>query len=455
MQVVTSEDRVKIADPEATVRTSFERSLALRERFHAVIPGGGHTYAKGDDQYPEMEAPYLVRGKGCHVWDVDGNEFIEFGMGLRSVTLGHAYRPVVDAAKAEMENGENFVRPSPIELECAEQLLELIPGAEMAKFAKNGSDATSAAIRLSRAYTGREYIAICADHPFFSVDDWFIGTTPMSAGIPKATRDLTLAFRYNDVSSVEALFATHPGQIACLILEAEKDAPPRDDFLGRVKALCAKHGAVFILDEMITGFRWDNGGAQTYHKVVPDLACFGKALGNGFSVSALVGKRDLMRLGGIRHDRERVFVLSTTHGAERHCLAAALETMRTYAREPVIDHLWRQGARLEAGIQSSIREHGLEGHFGIYGRPCNLVYFTRDAAKQPSQEYRTLFLQETIKRGLLMPSLVVSYSHSDEDIDKALHGIHEALGVYKQALENGVQRYLTGRPVRPVFRRYC
>jgi glutamate-1-semialdehyde 2,1-aminomutase len=441
--------------PERAKDRLFQRSLDLRDRFHAVIPGGSHTYAKGDDQFPEHAAPYIVRGKGCHVWDVDGNEYIEYGMGLRSVTLGHAYQSVVDVASREMANGSNFVRPSPIELECAEELLGFVQGAEMVKFAKNGSDVTSAAIRLSRAYTGRDYVAICADHPFFSVDDWFIGTTPMTAGIPKSIRDLTLKFQYNDLPSIKALFQQYPGQIACLIMEPEKDVPPRENFLHEVQRLCREQGAVFIFDEMINGFRWHNGGGQSYHNVVPDLSCFGKAIGNGFAVSALVGGRDLMNLGGISHDKERVFLLSTTHGAERHSLAAALETMRVYKREPVIAHLWRQGERLAKGIEKSVHEHRLEGYVGTIGRPCCLVYTTRDAQKTPSQPLRTLFLQESIKRGILAPSFVVSYSHSDADIDRTVEAIHEVLLVYRKALEEGVEKFLVGRPVKPVFRKLC
>jgi glutamate-1-semialdehyde 2,1-aminomutase len=441
--------------PEWVKNRSFQSSLDLRGRFHALIPGGSHTYAKGDDQFPETAAPYIVRGKGCHVWDVDGNEFIEYGMGLRTVTLGHAYQSVVDAASREMANGSNFVRPSPIELECAEELLGLVQGAEMVKFAKNGSDVTSAAIRLSRAYTGRDYVAICADHPFFSVDDWFIGSTPMTAGIPKSVRDLTLKFHYNDVPSLKALFQQYPAQIACLIMESEKDVMPRENFLHEVQRLCRKQGTVFILDEMINGFRWHNGGGQSYHNIVPDLSCFGKAIANGFAVSALAGKRELMRLGGIDHDKERVFLLSTTHGAERHSLAAALEVMRVYRREPVIDQLWRQGERLARGIEKSVQEHRLEGYVETIGRPCCLVYTTRDAEKKPSQPFRTLFLQESIKRGILAPSFVVSYSHANGDIDRTLEVIHDVLAVYRKALEEGVDKYLIGQPVKPVFRKFC
>lgn len=433
---------------------NFAKSAALKKRSHALIPGGAHTYAKGDDQYPELAPGFLEKGKGCRVWDLDGKEYIEYGMGLRSVTLGHAYEPIVEAACRQMRAGINFNRPSSIEVECAEKLLGLIDGADMAKFAKNGSDVTTAALKLARAFTGRDLVAICQDHPFFSTDDWFIGATEMSAGIPQAIQDMTLKFRYNDLESVEALFAQHPDRIACLFLEAERLDPPRDDFLKKLQALCRKNGALLVFDEIITGFRWHLGGAQACYGVVPDLAAFGKAMGNGFSISALVGRKEIMELGGLFHDRERVFLLSTTYGAETHALAAALATMHVYESEPVIEHLQRQGERLIRGIDQSVREHHLDGFFGTMGRPCNLLYFTRDENREPSQPFRTLFLQETIKRGLIMPSLVVSYSHTDADIDRTLDAIHEALAVYRQALDHGIDRYLVGRPVKPAIRRY-
>ncbi|HYM87671.1 MAG TPA: glutamate-1-semialdehyde 2,1-aminomutase [Nitrospiraceae bacterium] len=431
----------------------FTKSVNLQPKFNSLIPGGAHTYAKGDDQFPEGAPVYLVRGKGCHVWDIDGNEFIEYGMGLRAVSLGHAYEPVVAAAHRQMLLGSNFVRPGIIELECAEELLSIVTGAEMVKFGKNGSDVTSAAIRLSRAYTGRDLVAICEDHPFFSADDWFIGTTPVVAGIPNVIRELTVKFRYNSIESVESLFQKYPGKIACLIMEPEKEIEPADNFLHEVQRLCGINGAVFILDEMICGFRWHLGGAQQYHNIIPDLSTFGKAFGNGFSIAALAGKREIMRLGGLEHDKERVFLLSLTHGAEHHCLAAALEVMNIYKREPVIDSLWRQGERLVRGIKRSINAHNLTDFFLVSGRPCALGYTTLDSERRPSQPFRTLFLQETIKRGLLAPSLVVSYSHTDADIDRTIEVIHESLNVYRRALEEGVEKFLLGRPVKPVWRR--
>jgi glutamate-1-semialdehyde 2,1-aminomutase len=447
-------DRVLTISESTCHVMKFDKSKALQEKTHALIPGGAHVYAKGDDQYPVNAPGFIERGKGCHVWDIDGNEFIEYGMGLRAVSLGHGYSSVVEAAHRQMLLGANFTRPSPLEFECAEMLTSFVPTAEMVKFAKNGSDVTSAAVKLSRAFTGRDMIAICGDQPFFSVDDWFIGSTPFSAGIPKAIRDLTVKFRYNDLASLRQLFLQFPRRIACVILEAEASVPPTPGFLEGLQRLVRENGAIFILDEMITGFRWHLGGAQTYYGLRPDLSTFGKAIANGFSVGALVGRRDLMERGGLHHDKERVFLLSTTHGAETHALAAAMETMRVYQTQRVIEHLYSRGKRLRAGIEHAIASARLEGHFVVLGKEPNLIYATRDESKKPSQAFRTLFLQETIKRGLLMPSLVVSFSHSDADIDRTIEGIEGALLVYRKALEEGVDKYLVGRPVKPVFREF-
>jgi glutamate-1-semialdehyde 2,1-aminomutase len=428
------------------------RARSLQERAHELIPGGAHTYAKGDDQYPVVAPPFISRGRGCHVWDVDGNEYIEYGMGLRAVALGHAYPKVVEAATREMQNGSNFVRPSPIEVACAEEFLGCVRTAEMVKFAKNGSDATTAGVKLARAWTGRDLVAICGDHPFFSTDDWFIGTTPMGAGIPEAIRALTVKFRYNDAGSLERLFAEHPGQIACVVLEAETSVAPVEGFLLAVRRLCTQHGAVLMLDEMITGFRWDVGGAQKVHGIVPDLSTFGKAIANGFALGALTGRREIMERGGLSHPHERVFLLSTTHGAETHALAAAIATMQIYRQEPVIDTLYQQGERLREGVNQVIRHHQVEGFVEVMGRPCNLVFATRGPDRQPSQPFRTLFMQELIRRGVLAPSFVVSYSHKDGDIDRTIEAADGALEVYRRALDEGVEPYLSGRSVKPVFR---
>ncbi|HTA90548.1 MAG TPA: glutamate-1-semialdehyde 2,1-aminomutase [Polyangiaceae bacterium] len=431
----------------------FSRSRELEQRLRQTIPGGAHTYAKGVDQFPELSPGVIQRGLGCHVWDVDGNEFIEYGMGLRAVTLGHAYPAVVDAVRDSLSLGTNFTRPAAIELQCAEAFLEIVSGAEMVKFSKDGSTADTAALKLARAYTGREMVAICADQPFFSYDDWFIGTTTMDAGIPDFERTPTVRFQYNDAASLAALFEAHPGKIAAVFLEAERTQPPAPGFLQSLQALCRQHGAVLVFDEMITGFRWHLGGAQALYGVVPDLSTFGKAIANGFSLSVLCGRRDIMRLGSRERAQDNVFLLSTTHGAETPSLAAAIRTMQVYREEPVVEHLHRQGERLAAGFRQAVERHELTGYVELSGRSCNLLFGTRGPDKKPSQAFRTLFLQETIRRGVLMPSLVVSYSHSDEDIDRTIDAVDGALAIYALAMQDGAERHLIGKPSRTVFDR--
>jgi glutamate-1-semialdehyde 2,1-aminomutase len=441
-----------MSDEQST--RALSASLEIQRKAHELIPGGAHTYSKGDDQFPECAPSFIERGKGCHAWDIEGNEFIEYGMGLRAVTLGHAFDPVVQAAYRQMQRGTNFTRPAKIEVEAAEEFLRFVEGADMVKFAKNGSDVTTAAVKLARAYTNRDMIAVCSDHPFFSTDDWFIGTMEMNAGIPRAVTDLTLKFPYNKIAGLVELFDRHPGRIACVVMEAEASVEPDPGYLQRVKDLCEQKGALLVFDEMITGFRWHLGGAQKFHKVTPHLSTFGKALGNGFAISALAGKREIMRLGGLSHDQPRVFLLSTTHGAETHALAAAIATMHIYAEQGVVEFLWQQGELLRKLVERSVQEHRLGGYFEMIGRPCNLIYATRDESGERSQSFRTLFMQEMIRRGVIAPSFVVSFSHSDADIHHTAAAVHESLAIYRKALDEGAEKYLQGRSIIPVDRRF-
>jgi glutamate-1-semialdehyde 2,1-aminomutase len=431
----------------------FSRSSRFGERLRALVPGGSHTYAKGADQYPLQAPAVLSHGRGCRVWDVDDNEFIEYGMGLRAVSLGHAYPEVVDAVRNVLDSGTNFTRPAKIEVECAERFAATIASAEMVKFTKDGSTATTAAVKLARAATGRDVIAICAENPYLSYDDWFVVTTTLAGGIPSAASTLTTSFRYNDPASVERLFAEHPERIAGVILEPSRTDPPQPGFLEGIHRLCTRHGAVLVFDEMITGFRYDRRGAQHLYGVTPDLSTFGKALANGFALSALCGRRDLMRLGSRERPQDDVFLLSTTHGAETTALAAAISTMEIYEREPVVEHLYNQGDRLAAGLREASAGHGLQDYVAPAGSSCNLVYSTLDADLQPSQTFRTLLLQETIRRGVLMPSLVVSYSHDDASIERTIDAFDGALEVYAKALDGGPERFLIGPPSRHVFDR--
>ncbi|MCT2590674.1 glutamate-1-semialdehyde 2,1-aminomutase [Streptomyces sp. N2-109] len=443
------------------------RSRLANERLHAMIPGGAHTYAKGDDQYPDNLAPVISHGRGAHVWDIDGNRYVEYGSGLRSVSLGHAHPRVIQAVRRELDRGSNFVRPSIVEVEAAERFLATVPTAEMVKFAKNGSDVTTAAVRLARAVTGRPRVAICGDHPFYSTDDWFIGTTPMSAGVPAATTELTVAFPYGDLAATEELLTRYQGEVACLILEPADHTEPspssplrpsREDptpgYLAGLRELADRHGCVLIFDEMITGLRWSEAGAQGLYGVVPDLSTFGKALGNGFAVSALAGRRDLMERGGLRHSRERVFLLSTTHGAETHSLAAAMAVLTTYVEEGVTARLHALGERLAAGVRDAAASMGVGDHLVVRGRASNLVFATLDENRQPSQQYRTLFLRRLLAGGVLAPSFVVSSALDDADIDHTVDTVAQACAVYRKALDAAdPTSWLAGRPVKPVFRR--
>ncbi|WP_328861979.1 glutamate-1-semialdehyde 2,1-aminomutase [Streptomyces sp. NBC_00306] len=437
-----------------TEEFQLPRSQAANERLHAMIPGGAHTYAKGDDQYPENLAPVISHGRGAHVWDVDGNRYIEYGSGLRSVSLGHAHPRVTEAVRREIDRGSNFVRPSIVEAEAAERFLATVPTAEMVKFAKNGSDATTAAVRLARAATGRPRVAICGDQPFFSVDDWFIGSTPMSAGIPSAITDLTVAFPYGDLAAAEELLTRYQDEVACLILEPAGHTEPPPGYLTGLRELADRHGCVLVFDEMISGFRWSEAGAQGLYGVVPDLSTFGKALGNGFAISALAGCRELMERGGLRHLDDRVFLLSTTHGAETHSLAAAMAVQTTYVEEGITAQLHALGERLAVGVREAATGMGVGDHVVVRGRASNLVFATLDENGQPSQQYRTLFLRRLLAGGVLAPSFVVSSALSDADIDHTVDAVAQACAVYRKALDVGdPTSWLGGRPVKPVFRR--
>jgi glutamate-1-semialdehyde 2,1-aminomutase len=440
----------------APAGTPRERSMRVNTRLHEVVPGGAHTYAKGDDQYPADWAPVIARGLGARVWDLDGNEYVEYGSGLRSVVLGHAHPAVVSAAQFQLGMGCNFARPSVVELTAAETFLSCVPGADMVKFAKNGSDATTAAVRLARAITGRPFVAICRDQPFFSVDDWFIATTAMPAGIPDPIGELTVSFPYGDIDAVRSVFAAHPDSISCVVLEARTQDEPPPGYLEALRDVVHDNGALLVFDEMINGFRLSEAGAQGMYGVVPDLSTFGKAMGNGFAVSALAGKRQFMERGGLHHCDERVFLLSTTHGAETHSLAAAVAVMNAFGKEGVAQRLTRLGSLLADGVRRIVHDHGLDDHIVLRGHPSNLVYATRDADGNPSQEYRTLFLRQLLSRGVLAPSFVVSAALTERDLEATFEAVDQAAVAYGKALETGDPTpWMGGRSVKPVFRTFA
>jgi glutamate-1-semialdehyde 2,1-aminomutase len=425
------------------------------ERLNRVIPGGAHTYSRGDDQYPSNAPQIFKKSKGAYAYTPEGEKFLDYGMGLRSVTLGYAYEEVAEAAIKQIWNGNTQTRPSMIELEAAELMVDLIPSAEMVKFAKNGSTVTSAAVKIVRAYTGRKYIARCADHPFFSYDDWFIGDTDLKRGIPKEICDLTLNFKFNDADSLKILFEKYHNQIAGVILEPATTAHPKEGFLAEVKKLCHANGALFILDEMITGFRWHLHGAQTYYGIEPDISTFGKGMANGFSVAAIAGKREFMEVGGIKKEGvERVFLTSTTHGAEMCGLGALVATIAVYKNKNVTNHLWNYGTELIAKMNEIAKELGIEKYFQAAGVPCSPFITMMDKNQKSSLAFRTLFLQEMIKNKVLIPCIAQSFSHGSDELEQTLHAVRNSLKIYKKALEDGCKKYLVGPIVKPVFRKF-
>lgn len=425
------------------------------ERLNNVIPGGAHTYSRGDDQYPSNAPQILERGEGAYVFDPEGNRYLDYGMALRAVTVGYGYKRIADAAIKQIWNGNNLTRASLVELEAAEALVGAIPYAEMVKFGKNGSTVTTAAVKLARAYTGRKLIVRCYEHPFFSYDDWFIGDTPLTSGIPEEISKLTLNFKYNDIDGLNEIFRKYGNEISCVILEPVTTEAPKDDFLNKIKELCHEYKSVFILDEMITGFRFSLGGAQEYYKVEPDLSTFGKGIANGFSVAALVGKREIMEIGGIKKEgAERVFLVSTTHGAEMSGMGALLETIKVYRELDVVKKIWTYGQKLIDGMNKVAKDLGIENYFSVIGFPCNSNYITRDMSGNSSLPMRTLFSQEMIRNGVLIPWIAICYQHDEKELSKTLEACGNALEVYKKALKDGVDKYLKGPAIKPVFRKY-
>ena len=425
------------------------------ERLNRAIPGGCHTYSRGDDQYPENAPQILQKGEGAYVYTPEGDRFLDYGMALRAVTLGYAQKDVANAAIEQIWNGNNLTRASLIELQAAELLADLIPSVEMVKFAKNGSTVTTAALKIARAYTGKKYIVRCYDHPFFSFDDWFIGDTALTRGIPEEYHSLTLNFRYNNVESLQQLFALYPNQIAGVILEPATNSHPENNFLHQVRDLCHRNGALFILDEMITGFRWHLQGAQTFYDIEPDLCTFGKGMANGFSVAAVAGKCEFMNVGGIKETgAERVFLTSTTHGAEMCGLGAFIETIKIYREQNVIDHLWNYGEKLINGMNDIACELGVAENFNVCGIPCSPNYFTRDKNGDISMGLRTLFSQEMIKNEVLMPWIAISLAHGETELEKTLDATRKALQVFARGVDDGYEKYLKGEVIKPVFRKY-
>jgi glutamate-1-semialdehyde aminotransferase len=417
------------------------RSDEWAARAQGLIPALTQTLAKGPGQYVRGVAPkYLKRGRGARVWDVDGNEYLDFQMAIGPLSLGYCW-PAVDAAiRAQLDDGITFSLMHPLEVEVAELVRELVPGAESVRFSKTGCDVTSAAVRLARAFTGRERVVCCGYHGWH---DWHIAVTDRNAGIPQAVAELTCTFAYNDLQS---LADAVDDQTACVILEPQVFEAPRDGFLRELRARCDRAGALLIFDEMWTGFRHALGGAQQAFDVRADLACFSKAIANGMPLSVLTGRREVMQL------LEKQVFFFTTFGGEALSLAAAKATIEELRAHQVPQQLARLGQRLKDSFNALARE--LDVGASCSGASCRtLVSF--DSARGDVLLQKSLVQQELIRRGLLWGGFHnLSASHTDADVDYALQAWRGALGVLKLGQAGGTLReLLRGEPVEPVFRK--
>jgi glutamate-1-semialdehyde aminotransferase len=428
-------------------RARLECSSALKARAERVVPSCTQTFSKGPSQFVQGVAPvFLERGSGSHVWDVDGNEYIDTIAALGAVILGYGDPDVVQAARRQLDDGVVLSLPHPLEVEVAELLVDVIPCAEMVRFGKNGSDATAGAVRAARALTGRDHVACCGYHGW---QDWYIGSTTRSAGVPRPVAELAHPFRYNDLPSLECVFAEHPGQLAAVILEPVGVVEPEPGFLAGVRSLASREGALLVFDEVITGFRLALGGAQELFGVVPDLACVGKALGNGFPISAIVGRRELMAIF------DEIF-FSFTYGGDTVALAAARATLARLLDGSVIEHLWRQGARLRDGYNELVRSAGIDRYTDCHGLAPRTVMSFSDADGAESLALKSIFQQEVLRRGVLSAGYHnVMSAHSDEDVERILEAYAAAVAVMAEALADGdLQGRLAGQPVQPVFRSF-
>ena len=425
------------------------------ERAQNLIPGGAHTYSKGDDQFPENAPKLISRGKGSYLWDMDGKKYTDLAMSLGTMVLGHANDAVDDAVCNAIRSGINFCRPSYLEGELAEILAETIPSAEMVKFGKNGSDAVTSAIKLARAYTGRDYIVRCSSDPFNAVHDWFIGSTVVNRGVPTAIQELTLQFDYNDITSCESLFENYPDKIACIILEPLSFETPEDNFLNRLKELCERNGALLIFDEVVSGFKFSLGGAQELTKVTPHLSAFGKAMANGYSISALAGAKEVMKIGGILNSEERVFLLSSTYGGNTDAIAASIETIKQIKIHNAIDHFWDFGEKLMSLVTECAAQAKISKFVTTFGYGCKPGIKFQNEIGEVSPIIRTFVLQELVKQKILMPYVVPSLAHDNNtllELRTALQKPFET--IEKIGHEQGILSLMDGNVTKPVFRKF-
>jgi glutamate-1-semialdehyde 2,1-aminomutase len=424
----------------------YSRSEAFLERAERVIPLGSQTFSKSRTQYPLGVSPlFIERGRGSRTWDLDGNEYIDFVSALAAINLGHCDPDVTAAVHAQLEEGTIFSLPHPLETIVAEKIVEMVPCAEKVRYGKNGSDATAGATRLARAFTRRDRVAVCGYHGW---QDWYIGSTARHLGVPDSVRALTHTFPYNDIEALTTLLRAHDGEFAAIILEPMNVTEPKPGYLEGVRELATRHGAVLVFDETITGFRYANGGAQERFGVTPDLATFGKGIANGYPLSVVAGRADMMRL------MEEVF-FSFTFGGETLSLAAADATLDKLRREPVVATLRKHGEMLLSRLRPLIEQHGLAGTITASGDPTWSFLLVGETKLRTQFETKTLLLQELFARDILfLGTHNLTYAHSENDIERLLSAYDEVLLILAEFLSDAAPagRFLRCEPLVPLFR---
>ena len=421
----------------------YKKSEQLLEQALHSIPLGSQTFSKSLTQYPRGVSPFFIdKGNGSKVWDVDGNEYIDFVSSLAAVTLGYCDKDIDRAVKNQMNNGVIFSLPHRLEMIVAEKLIEIIPCAEKVRFAKNGTDATTASIRIARAYTEKEHVAVCGYHGW---QDWYIGSTNRDLGVPQAVKKLTHKFEYNNIESLEEIFQNN--QIACVIMEPMNIEYPKDNFLEKVKELTHNNKALLIFDETITGFRYSIGGAQKLFNVIPDMATFGKGMANGYPLSAVMGTNDIMQ------KVEEIF-FSGTFGGETLSLAAANAVIDKYIEKSVVDHFSIIGIYLLECLNKLIDDNNLNDIFWTSGHPSWSFLHIKDQHKYNSYKIKTFLMQEMFKRGILTLGLHnLSFSHSKKDIDKLISNYAEVLPMIKIHVDNNsLIENIQGEILEPLFK---
>ncbi len=421
----------------------YRRSLEQLERAQRTIPLGAQTFSKSRTQYPVGAAPlFATHSRGSRTWDIDGNEYVDLVSSLGAVVLGYGDAEINEAVVRQVSSGVTLSLSHPLEELVAAQLVDLIPCADMVRFAKNGTDATSAAIRLARAATGRDHVIACGYHGW---QDWFIGSTTRNLGVPAATRALTHSVPYNDVDAIEQVIARHPNQVAALIMEPMTSTWPNLGYLQEIRDLTARHGIVLVFDEMLTGFRLAPGGAQEYFGVTPDLAAFGKGLANGLPLSAVMGRRDLMML------MEDIF-FSGTYGGETLSLAAANVVLGRMATGEPTQTLARIGADLVTSIDAA-RSAASTSLLTFTGHPSWM--FLKWSVDDPGtlNAVKTLFLQEMLRRGVLvLGTHDVTTAFASDDIEIAAAAYAQTLDILVEAIaERDVAARLECDTLIPLF----